>query len=145
MSTLRFERAHYRIEYPERERPWLALAEGRTPQWRPVVDVCERGLRFIAFEAERMPALGTMLSGRLRFGGDDEEEVEVAGRVVRVQERDVAVQLEAPGIPLRIILREQRRLLRLYPARFHPAEEERSGRRVLDEGEELPAPRKGER
>jgi hypothetical protein len=96
------EREHYRVVYPTAARPWFIVASVA----REVVDLCEMGLRYRTVAGEQ-PALGDEIQGlvRLRRG----EVVEVTGVVVRLVERQVALRLSR-GIPLRIILDEQRYL-----------------------------------
>jgi len=95
-----YERAHYRIPYPEYEGPRLVVGH----QVCEVVDCSERGLRFRS-EAHLLPAPGQMVEGRLRFPRGIE--VRVEGMVMRVQDGEVALRLIGPGIPFRVILQEQ--------------------------------------
>ncbi len=107
-----FERAYYRIEYPIFERPWFDIG-GRI---HDVVDCSEAGLRYrLAGAAGGPPKIGDTISGQLRFRRG--EQVEVAGRVVRVQDGQIALNLDPPGIPLKIIFDEQRFILKKYPQR----------------------------
>lgn len=102
MSPYEHEREHYRVVYPVAARPRF-LSEG----WaRDVVDLCESGLRYRLAEGEHR-ALGDTIAGvvHLRRGG----EVRVSGAVVRIADREVAVHLN-DGIPLRVVLEEQRYL-----------------------------------
>lgn len=96
-------RSVYRIVYPERERPQLLLPTGTVH----VLDCSEAGLRYLD-PTGRTPTLGTVVAGRVRFATGDE--IDVRGRVVRIGEQDVALKLDAPGIPFARIFDEQRRL-----------------------------------
>ena len=102
MTDFPFEREHYRIAYPTTARPRL-LVNG---EHRDVIDVCELGLRYYAAEDEQRQ-LGDEIEGIVHFRRG--EEVRVLGTVVRVIEREVAVRLRV-GIPLRVVLDEQRYL-----------------------------------
>lgn len=106
-----FNRAHYRIEYPERERPRFATADTEFV----VVDCSERGFRYRS-PAGPHPEIGTIITGTLVFRG--QREVMVEGEVVRHDKTDIALRLSGPGIPLAIILDEQRYLRSRYPTRF---------------------------
>jgi PilZ domain len=104
------ERAHFRIEYPIRERPTFTVGKAVYS----VVDCSERGLRFAM--AGELPALGTRIAGRLRFSRGDELLLE--GEVVRLHEQSVAILLAGAGIELRTIFDEQRYLRKRYPTRY---------------------------
>jgi hypothetical protein len=104
------ERAHYRIIYPLGDRPRLELG-GRQ---HDVVDCSEGGLRF-QMTSGAPPELGESVRAVVRF--HEGREVEVEGPVVRVQGGHVALRL-ARGIPLAVILAEQRYLRAHYPTRF---------------------------
>ena len=96
------EREHYRIRYPTGARPRFV---SETLE-RQVIDLCEQGLRYRMCDGETR-ALGDEVEGlvRLRRG----EEIRVLGTVVRMSEREVALRLPV-GVPLRIVLEEQRYL-----------------------------------
>lgn len=100
-------RSLYRIEYPRRERPDLHIGEDR----HEVVDCSEGGVRFVAGPGAW--GAGRVVRGNLvlRHG----EEVAIEGRVLRVQEGEVAVALHPPGIPFPLVLAEQRYLRGKYP------------------------------
>jgi len=101
------ERAYYRIEYPTRERPTLE-AHGRVYE---VIDICESGVRYRVEDTRPKP--GDSLHAKVRFRRG--EEIAVSGEIIRVQDGYAAVRLDPPGVPLRIILEEQKFLLRHYP------------------------------
>ena len=104
------DRAHYRILYPLNERPSLRTGDDAYE----VIDCSEGGLRYALGDGPS-PEVGTELRGTISFRtGDD---CEVSGNVVRVQAGGVAVRLIGAGIPLAIILEEQRYLRRNYPMR----------------------------
>lgn len=100
MTEYQFEREHYRIEYPPAARPRF-LVDG---SHREVIDVCEQGLRYRAADDERR-AIGDEVEGIVRFLRG--EEVRVLGTVVRLDDREVALRLSV-GVPLRVVLEEQR-------------------------------------
>lgn len=101
----RHEREHYRIQYPAAARPRL-VANGVTYD---VLDLSEGGIRVLVPEGEPAPGLDAELSGVLRFRRDDEIVV-MRGRVLRVEDRHVAIRLEV-GLGFRVVLDEQRYLL----------------------------------
>jgi hypothetical protein len=106
-----FERFAYRIPYPPTARPRLKLGEREVP----LVDCSERGLRFSADDTA-LPPVGSRISGHvlLLSGGPA---LSVEGTVIRCQSGEVAVQLKAPGIPVRAVFAEQRYLGQRFPAR----------------------------
>lgn len=101
-----FERKHFRIVFPQRERPRLAQPDGTR---HPVMDCSENGLRYRPHDGA-MPELGASVEGVLHFRGG--RRVEVAGTVVRFHEGDVGVELSGEGIPFPALWAEQRRLRR---------------------------------
>lgn len=108
-----FERAHYRIQYPESARP--VFVPGHLPRGYPVIDCSEKGIRYQP-EDPHLPRIGTEARGTVRFRSG--EEVAVSGTVVRIQDGDVALHLTAAAIPWRVLLRELFFLRREYPL-FH--------------------------
>jgi hypothetical protein len=96
------EREHYRVVYPTAARPWFLVAGVA----REVVDLCEMGLRYRAMPDDQ-PEMGDEIHGLLRVRRG--ETAELAGVVVRLVEHQVALRLSR-GIPLRIVLDEQRYL-----------------------------------
>jgi hypothetical protein len=97
----------YRIVYPIGARPSLEV-DGRS---HPVVDLCERGVRFLHPKAEEL-SLGWRLQGLLHFG--DGTTMEVEGEVMRVEFNQAVLHLGTPISPARI-LKEQRYLLSRFP------------------------------
>ncbi len=106
MTGFEFEREHYRIKYPAAARPRF-IGGGLE---RDVIDLCEQGLRYRAAEGEAR-AVGDVVEGIIRVRRGDE--VPVLGTVVRVIEREISLQLTA-GVPLRLVLDEQRYLRERY-------------------------------
>jgi hypothetical protein len=96
-------REYYRITYPTTLRPKL-LVQGHTFE---VVDVCERGIRFLLGDASP-PDVGYEIAGTVRFRRG--ETVEIRGAVLRLTNGEIAARLDA-GIPLRAVMEEQRFLL----------------------------------
>ncbi len=97
------DREHYRVAYPSTLRPKL-LVQGHTFD---VVDISERGIRFRLEKADE-PAPGVEVQGTVRFRRGDT--ITVRGVVLRVVQGEVAAKLEE-GVPLRVIMEEQRYLL----------------------------------
>ena len=106
-----FDRGEYRIPYPPSARPRLILGEGEFA----VVDCSQRGLRYVAAVGE-LPEIGSVIEGRVRLLSK-REWLDVTGKVVRIQDGEVAVHLERPGIPMQRVYDEQRYLARHFPAR----------------------------
>jgi hypothetical protein len=79
-----------------------------------VIDIGEGGFRY-APSSGVVPAVGTAVKGVLEFPEDDP--LEVAGTVVRIQNGEVAVHCAPKGIPMALVIREQRRVRRRYPFR----------------------------
>ncbi|MEO8636745.1 MAG: PilZ domain-containing protein [Gemmatimonadales bacterium] len=101
-----FPREHYRVAYPTVARPKL-LIQGHTFE---VVDVSERGIRFRLGDAAP-PALGVELEGTVRFKRG--ETIDVRGTVLRFDGGEVSARLDQ-GVPLRLIMEEQRFLLQRH-------------------------------
>lgn len=110
MATYEFERAHFRIQYPEPARP--VFVPGDAADAFPVVDCSEQGLRYRP-RGRGVPPLGARARGTVRF--HDGVEIPVSGTVVRVQNREVAVHLTDSSIPWNVLLREQLFLRRKFP------------------------------
>ena len=96
-------REHYRIMYPTAARPLFLTGIIE----RAVIDISEQGMRFLAAEGETWK-LGDQAAGIIRFQRRDE--VRVTGVVVRIAGREIATYL-SEGVPLRVIIDEQRFLL----------------------------------
>lgn len=76
-----------------------------------VIDACESGIRYQLGTIR--PSVGSRVAGTVLFRRG--ARVKVEGTVVRVVDGYAAVHLDPPGIPLKIMLDEQRFLLRHYP------------------------------
>jgi hypothetical protein len=110
MQIYKFQRAHYRIQYPEAARP--VFVPGHLPHGFPVIDCSEQGLRYHP-GGPHLPPIGTEAHGTIRFRSG--EEVEVSGTVVRIQDQEVALHLSSGSIPWRVLLREQLLLRKEFP------------------------------
>jgi len=104
-------RRHYRIQYPSALRPALCIGGTRLE----VIDLCESGLRF-AGDAASADTVGAAVEATLCFRNG--ETVPIRGCVVRVTERDIALNLER-GFSFHTMVREQRRLLEAAPYAIH--------------------------
>ena len=102
------ERQHFRVVYPLMGRPRILIGTDE----HMVVDCSEGGLRYEA-KSKALPEVGKHVLGRVRFRRG--VEVDISGRVVRVQEGTVALRLDLPGIPMAMILDEQRFLRTNFP------------------------------
>jgi hypothetical protein len=100
------ERAHYRITYPTAARPRLLVGD----LVHSVLDPSEQGMRLRLAEGHEKQ-LGDEINGLLRFRRG--EELRIMGKVIRVREGEVALQLSV-GVPFRLVLEEQR-----YLREFH--------------------------
>lgn len=113
--TWTFDRSAYRIPYPPTARALLVMGRDE----RPLVDISERGFRYVAAPGP-LPEPGGVVEGTVRLLSD-RTPIEVTGKVVRIFDREIAVELESPGIPARLLFGEQRFLARRFPARFGPS------------------------
>ena len=105
-------RDHYRIQFPVEERPRILLdSQGALRLVCDVIECSESGLRFLT-PTRGLRGAGTAVSGTVVFAGG--AEVHVAGTVIRVQGEEVALRLGRAGIPLAVVLEEQRRLRARY-------------------------------
>lgn len=96
-------REYFRVAYPTALRPRLEVLDHHFD----ILDVSERGMRFRLGKAAA-PDAGNELQGVVRFRRG--ETITVRGVVVRVDDGEVATRLD-DGIPLRVIMEEQRFLL----------------------------------
>src|SRR5688572_18280517 len=100
-------RDHYRIQFPQEERPRILLdSQGAVRLVCDVIECSESGLRFLS-PTRSLRGAGTAVSGTVVFAGG--AEVRVSGTVIRVQGEEVALRLGREGIPLGVVLEEQRR------------------------------------
>ena len=98
-------RGFERVEYASGERPVFLSGGGAFE----VVDCAERGLRYVAPEAETsLPEVGSDIRGTIRF--PDGPEVPVEGVVVRAGGDGIAVNFTQLWIDKEVIERERRRL-----------------------------------
>ncbi|HEY7683372.1 MAG TPA: PilZ domain-containing protein [Gemmatimonadales bacterium] len=97
------QREHYRVAYPTALRPKLVV-QGVAFE---VLDISERGIRFRLGDLAA-PEPGFEVQGEVRFKGGDS--LDIRGTVLRVHDGEVAARLDE-GIPLRVIMEEQRFLL----------------------------------
>lgn len=88
----------------------MTLAEGVVQ----VVDCSEEGLRYRP--ASALPEIGSVVQGTVKFQSVATE-VAVRGKVIRCQAGEVAIQLDAPGLPRSVIFSEQRFIGKRYPQR----------------------------
>lgn len=110
MPGYQFDREFFRLQYPVDAAPKFVEAG----LGHRVVDIGEGGFRYAPTEGV-IPAEGTPVKGTLEF--PDEDPLEVAGVVVRIQSGEVAVHCTPRGIPMALVIREQLRVRRRYPFR----------------------------
>ncbi|MDQ2888991.1 MAG: hypothetical protein M3R65_00365 [Gemmatimonadota bacterium] len=137
-------RTSYRVVYPPTARPSLFL-DSQPVTASPVVECAEGGLSFDA-QGESTPlGLGAQVRGRVEFEMSHRGEapvagasieprptVPVSGEVVRVDGRLVVLRLNPPGIPFRLLMREQLALRAHFPGwPDQPAGETRLAYRAL--------------
>ncbi|MCK6549351.1 PilZ domain-containing protein [Myxococcota bacterium] len=103
----RERRRFYRIEYPTADRPIFHVDGGTFS----VINVSEGGVHILC-EGRVGLAAGEKVRGRIDFLGRDE--AEVAGIICRTSDTTVTVDLSEIPVPFRIILSEQRYLIRKY-------------------------------
>jgi hypothetical protein len=100
------QREHYRIFYRAPDQPVFQCDQGKFP----VVDISEGGFRF-SFKKGALFMEKDYLEGTIFFP-NKRGSVFVKGQVLRVFDREIAVQLDAGGrIPLAKIMEEQRILI----------------------------------
>ena len=90
-----------------RERPVLVLQDA---EW-PIYDLSETGIRYEVATGD-LPEVGEEIYGEVRFQRGDR--ALIAGEVMRIEDRMVALQLEPPGLPFRMLLDEQQYLQAKY-------------------------------
>lgn len=106
MDRYPHHRKHYRLTFPQAERPRFQLDDGSR---HPVIDCSEGGLRF-QLVGLSMPDVGTEISGALCFRGG--RKIGVVGTVVRLADDEVALELGEEGISFAALWAEARRLRR---------------------------------
>jgi hypothetical protein len=67
----------------------------------PLRDVSVGGLRYQVGINERMPTVGEVIAGAVRLDADTT--IEIRGRVIRRMGQEVAIALEAPGLPPELV------------------------------------------
>lgn len=97
----RDQRSEARVSYPRPSKSGFLFGA----QALDVVDLSERGFRFMAGGAAALTAVGQRLCGIvcLRHG----EMATVAGTVIRVDDDEIAVQSDEIPIPFELILAER--------------------------------------
>ena len=110
-----FERSAYRIPYPPTARGKVVVDKHEFV----LVDCSERGIRYVS-EPGTLPELGTRMAGEVTLLSSRQPYL-IEGTVVRCEGTEVAVALDAPGLPAQAIFAEQRYLARRFPARYSPA------------------------
>lgn len=103
-------RAFFRLPYPHTERPSLMAGDGVYP----VSEISEGGMRVVALDQGDVLAQQHQVQGVLRL---NQTEVAIHGRVLRQQGEEVVLVL-SEGIPLSLMVSEQRRLIQKYPLLF---------------------------
>ncbi|MFA5864356.1 MAG: PilZ domain-containing protein [Phycisphaerae bacterium] len=81
------KRKFYRIAYPITDRPTLILKE--TDKYE-IIDICEAGIKFFYQKGQTFLPFQT-IKGKIKFHDDEIEEIE--GKVLRVGEEIVIIQL----------------------------------------------------
>jgi hypothetical protein len=110
VPTYPFDREFFRLQYPADAAPRFLDGSVR----HRVVDIGEGGFRY-APEDGITPLAGTPVTGVLEFPG--ENPLDVIGTVVRIQGGEVAVHCTPRGIPMALVIREQKRVRKRYPFR----------------------------
>ncbi len=103
-------RRHYRLRYPEAERPTARINDLDYP----VVDISEGGSRLL-LAGGRGLRRGQQFAGTVLF--PDGETVPIEGVVLRSTEKHMAVQL-SKGISQKRMVAEQKRIREKYPLFF---------------------------
>lgn len=102
-------RRFYRLNYPERERPILSCELGKFT----ILDISEEGLR-IALPLSHQLSIGSKITGRIDF--ESGAAGNVRGVVIRIDsERSEGGLQLSKGLPLKLVIAEERRLLQKYP------------------------------
>ena len=85
-------RTFFRLRYPQTERPKLIISENEFD----VTDISEHGIKFY---------LGSKINAMITF--HDGESLSIEGKIIRIQNNEVAVYL-SQGIPSDRIIEEQK-------------------------------------
>lgn len=104
------QRAHYRLDYPHADRPMLVIETRQCP----VLDLSEKGCKFLLPKGFR-PAPKTRFRGTIHFKSG--KTCEIDGHVLRVlPEAETCVLILTVGVPLTLMMEEQRLLIKKYKA-----------------------------
>jgi len=103
------KREFYRLRYPTQCRPTLILL-GKNYE---VIDICEKGVKFLLVTGRELRP-GMEVQFTITFHDDS---LNLAGEILRVDERTAVIHLENP-IPLGRIIEEQRYVRDTYPDYF---------------------------
>ena len=110
-----FDRNSYRIPYPPSASGTITIDKREVP----LIDVSERGIRYLVSEGV-LPEVGGTIEGSVRLLSN-RQAIAVTGTVVRCHDGAVAIALDAPGLPMQALFAEQRFLARRFPARYRSA------------------------
>ena len=107
-NTIENQREHYRIRYPDKERPQLTIGK----QAFEIIDLSEKGIYF-AMGSQHSYVENQALKGTVVFRSG--KRCDIAGKILRINEleKTCALRLDRP-IPLAQIMEEQRMLLQKY-------------------------------
>lgn len=101
------QRRHYRIRFPIAERPVFEF----NGKHYVVLDLSEQGLSFAIESGDSIAKNTKLIAGRIVF--NDKEAVNVTGTILRKSDEHVVLVLKQ-GIPLSIVMKQQRLLLQKY-------------------------------
>ena len=105
-------RAHYRIDYPEGDRPHLRYGKRRYE----ILNLSEGGIKIEIPQSDELPLEETLSVTIELVGG---KEIEVEGHVLR-RDTDTTVLHLSSRVPLSVIVEEQRQQIAKY-RRLNPA------------------------
>lgn len=98
------QRKHFRIVYPFAEQPTLVFGKEKLK----VIDLSEQGVRF---EKPTVSKVGMPITATIEFS--DKTKVKIVGKVIRENSDGTAIALLTEGVPLPLIMKEQRRMLQI--------------------------------
>ena len=105
------QRTHFRLEYPQAERPRLKLPKEEFE----IVDLSEKGLKFDCGPRFK-PAAGTVIKGTVVF--KDGKTCDIVGSVLRlIADKNHCVLTLSKGIPLAKMMEEQRLMIQKFKGR----------------------------
>ena len=112
MSESNPSREHYRLRYPVPARPHLTIElTGGRPQAFAVTELAEAGCRIVWEQANRECFAD---AAKVIFCFHDGTRIESHATQLRVESEEMVLSL-SPGIPLKVIMSEQRRVLKDFP------------------------------